>query len=274
MELVILNEEKENYEGYVRDAILNAISNRNLLYLQNQRNGIFVLNNIQDQEDKEILAFRANSIVDCHDGALEEQLNEMEEETATHHGSTRMENKEKQTFLLEEDKTKDLPVEEGLYENGYGHFSKDGKEYQICVSKNERTPTVWSHVLANEKFGSILTESMGGYTYYKNSRLNRLTAWNNNGVTDVPSEVVYFLDEDQKAMWSLGLNPMPDERKYQITYGFGYAKYAHSSQRNGAGNVSLCTGARRCQSTGTNLEKSRAEKTQFETHLLYQTSIR
>lgn len=274
MELVILNEEKENYEGYVRDAILNAISNRNLLYLQNQRNGIFVLNNIQDQEDKEILAFRANFIVDCHEGALEEQLNEMEEETATHHGSTRMENKEKQTFLLEEDKTKDLPVEEGLYENGYGHFSKDGKEYQICVSKNERTPTVWSHVLANKKFGSILTESMGGYTYYKNSRLNRLTAWNNNGVTDVPSEVVYFLDEDQKAMWSLGLNPMPDERKYQITYGFGYAKYAHSSQRNGAGNVSLCTGARRCQSTGTNLEKSRAEKTQFETHLLYQTSIR
>ena len=274
MELVILNEEKENYEGYVRDAILNAISNRNLLYLQNQRNGIFVLNNIQDQEDKEILAFRANFIVDCHEGALEEQLNEMEEETATHHGSTRMENKEKQTFLLEEDKTKDLPVEEGLYENGYGHFSKDGKEYQICVSKNERTPTVWSHVLANKKFGSILTESMGGYTYYKNSRLNRLTAWNNNGVTDVPSEVVYFLDEDQKAMWSLGLNPMPDERKYQITYGFGYAKYAHSSQRNGAGNVSLCTGARHCQSTGTNLEKSRAEKTQFETHLLYQTSIR
>ena len=70
---------------------------------------------------------------------------------------------------------------------------------------------------------------MGGYTYYKNSRLNRLTAWNNNGVTDVPSEVIYLVEEETKKKWSLGLNPMPDAQIYQVTYGFGYAKYAHES---------------------------------------------
>lgn len=267
MELVILNEEKENYESYVRDAILNAISNRNLLYLQNQKNGIFILNNIQEQEDKEVLAFRANFIVDCHDGDLEEQVGEMEEEAESKGGSSRRETSEKQSVILE-DTTPELPIEEGLYDNGYGRFSKDGKEYHICVSKNERTPTVWSHVLANEKFGSILTESMGGYTYYKNSRLNRLTAWNNNGVTDVPSEVIYFLEEDSKAKWSLGLNPMPDDHKYYITYGFGYAKYTHACQRNGAGNARICTRTRCCQSANSNLKESRTKKTKNQTHLL------
>ena len=29
--------------------------------------------------------------------------------------------------------------------------------------------------------------------------------------------------------WSLGLNPMPDENDYIVTYGFGYAKYEHKS---------------------------------------------
>ena len=84
-------------------------------------------------------------------------------------------------------------------------------------------------VRANETFGTVLTESMGGYTYYKNSRLNRLTAWNNNGVTDIPSEVIYLVEEETKKKWSLGLNPMPDAQIYQVTYGFGYAKYAHES---------------------------------------------
>lgn len=70
---------------------------------------------------------------------------------------------------------------------------------------------------------------MGGYTWYKNSRLNRLTSWSNLPVQDIPSEIIYMQDKDTKKIWSLGLSPCPDENDYYITYGLGYAKYQHQS---------------------------------------------
>lgn len=83
--------------------------------------------------------------------------------------------------------------------------------------------------MANEKFGTIVTENMGGYSWYKNSRLNRISSWENNPSYDIPSEVIYLQDEETKTSWSLGLNPMPDDQNYNIVYGFGYCKYIHKS---------------------------------------------
>ena len=57
----------------------------------------------------------------------------------------------------------------------------------------------------------------------------RLTAWNNNQVTDIPSEIIYLEDMESKNIWSLGVNPTPDNNDYYITYGFGYSKYMHTS---------------------------------------------
>ena len=57
--------------------------------------------------------------------------------------------------------------------NEYGGFSKDGSEYLIRVNKDERLPTVWSNIMANEKLGTVVTEGLGGYTWYKNSRLRK-----------------------------------------------------------------------------------------------------
>lgn len=83
--------------------------------------------------------------------------------------------------------------------------------------------------MANEKFGTIVTENMGGYSWYKNSRLNRVTSWENNPGLDIPSEVIYIKDKENQKAWSLGLNPMPDNRNYNVIYGFGYCKYLHKS---------------------------------------------
>ena len=49
----------------------------------------------------------------------------------------------------------------------YGAFSEDGKEYIITINKNKRLPTVLSHIMANDKFGTLVTENMGGYTCIK-----------------------------------------------------------------------------------------------------------
>lgn len=115
------------------------------------------------------------------------------------------------------------------YYNEYGGFSQDGKEYLIKINKENRLPAVWCNILANEDFGTIVTENMGGYTWYKNCRVNRVTAWNNSSAMDIPSEVIYLKDKEKKLAWSLGANPMPDENDYNIIYGFGYSKYIHQS---------------------------------------------
>ena len=70
---------------------------------------------------------------------------------------------------------------------------------------------------------------MGGYTWYKNSRLNRVTSWENEPNYDIPSEIIYLKDMQTKKVWSLGLNPMPDSKNYNVIYGFGYTKYIHKS---------------------------------------------
>ena len=81
--------------------------------------------------------------------------------------------------------------------------------------------------MANEHFGTVVTDNMGGYTWARNSRLNRITAWNNNPTTDVPSEIIYFRNEETGKVWTMNHGIIPDENDYSITYGFGYAKYKH-----------------------------------------------
>lgn len=83
--------------------------------------------------------------------------------------------------------------------------------------------------MANEKFGTVSTENMGGYSWYRNCRLNRVSSWENNPIYDIPSEIIYLKDQENQKAWSLGLNPMPDDRNYNIIYGFGYCKYIHKS---------------------------------------------
>ena len=83
--------------------------------------------------------------------------------------------------------------------------------------------------MANEKIGTLVTESLGGYTWAKNSRLNRITAWSNDRIKDIPSEIIYFKDMDTNKKWTMGFNPMHDNNDYYITYGWGYAKYLHES---------------------------------------------
>lgn len=51
-------------------------------------------------------------------------------------------------------------------------------------------------MLANEKFGSVVTSNLGGFTYFRNSRLNRISSWANTPASDVPSEIYYLKDLD------------------------------------------------------------------------------
>lgn len=224
LDLVILNEESNSYEKYTKETIQNAILNINLGYLQNRKGGIFIIEN----ENAEIVEFHAKLTIDTRKGPIERQLQDLEEEYLENvkEVGAKVEN---MTPIYEEEKSTKNKEQELLYENEYGGFSQDGKEYHISIYKEDRLPTVWSHMMANSNFGTLITDSMGGYSWSQNSALNKITNWSNNQVVDNPSEVIYLQEQETLKTWSLGLNPMPDKQEYHVVYGFGYAKYEHIS---------------------------------------------
>ena len=231
VEIVIINEEKYSYENYVREEIETTILNNHMGYLKNINGGIFVINKEEIQrKDLEFLDFISVITIDCEKGTLENNIKDIEEEYLENYKDS---SDEENNVVFVEDNIDDIDIindnSDIKYYNEYGAFSSDGKEYLIKINKNKRLPTVWSHILANEKFGTVITESMGGYSWYKNSRLDRITSWNNNPSNDIPSEIIYIKDIETKKAWSLGLNPMPDERNYNVIYGFGYCKFIHNS---------------------------------------------
>ena len=118
-------------------------------------------------------------------------------------------------------------MEDLKFYNGYGGFSKNGKSYIIKVNKTNRLPNVWSNILTNGNFGTVVTENLGGYTWSKNSRLNRITAWNNDPVLDIPSEIIYIKDINNGKIWSIASSPIADEGNYYIEHGFGYSCFYH-----------------------------------------------
>lgn len=180
-----------------------------------------ILSNIP-REDKRVIEARANLVLNSTLGSLYIQMKEY------------MKNEKKK--VEEEYKVNDEVAEEKSelddmnlqYYNGIGGFSADGKEYLMMVNKNKKTPAVWSNVMANEKFGTVVTESLGGYTWYKNSRMNRITAFHNDSFLDIPSESIFL--EENGVRWSVGATPLPDNHNYYISYGFGYSKFWHKSK--------------------------------------------
>ncbi len=230
-EIVILNEEKYSYENYVKEEIDSSILNYHMGYLQNIRGGIFTLTKGEmDKQDIQLLEFVASIIIDSSKGGIKNNLKELEEEYLE---SLKKVGEEIIPQIIVDEDKQDIDILNNSnkikYYNEYGAFSEDGKEYLIKVNKQNRLPTVWSHIMANNKFGTIVTESMGGYSWYKNSRINRITSWENSPQYDTPSEIIYLKDSETKKSWSLGLNPKPDDKNYSVIYGFGYCKYIHNS---------------------------------------------
>ena len=232
VDIVFLDEENYSYQNYVHGEIDVQIADKHLEFMKNTSGGIFVLSkNEIANNDVELLNFVSSLTIDTRKGDLEHAIADMEEEYLSKVQKIDDRVIEKSVIPEHPVEQEDLlkNKEDLKYCNEYGAFSADGKEYLITINKNKRTPTVWSNILANKKFGTVVTENMGGYTWHKNSRLNRLTAWHNKAFLDIPSEAIYMQDLNNGKTWSLGLNPMPDENNYNIVYGFGYAKYLHTS---------------------------------------------
>ena len=226
IDLIIINNEEQSYEKYLQDSIDEVLWQ----HTADINNGIFILKNISF-EDKKILEYRADLFIPGKCGKIDYFLDELE---LNNNKKIKMYNNTIDTKLGEEQDRDKYNYTQELNEknlelfNGYGGF-KD-KEYIIKINKNKTTPLAWSNILANEKFGTVVTENYGGYTWYKNSRLNRITVWNNDSVSDYQSELIYFEDKENNCIWNASLGPVKDNGEYSIIYGLGYAKYNHETE--------------------------------------------
>lgn len=120
------------------------------------------------------------------------------------------------------------------YDNGYGGFAEDGREYRIRLVWWEgilrRPPLPWVNVIAQEKFGFLVSESGASCTWGLNSREFRLTPWYNDPVLDPHGEAFYLRDESTGLSWSPLPGPRPAVGAYECCHGWGYTRFHHVSR--------------------------------------------
>jgi cyclic beta-1,2-glucan synthetase len=226
IDLVILNLYDSSYsqelQGQLHRLIMRSKSNAWL----NQRGGIFTLNADQMNEaDRILIQTVARVVLDGQKGSLAEQLADRPEPRTSlpiFTPSLDAETVEVTPPLLRPDNLN--------YDNGWGGFSADGKEYVIYLAPGQWTPAPWVNVIANETFGFLVSEAGAGYTWAENSSQNRLTPWSNDPVTDTPGEALYLRDEETARVWSPMPLPSRDAEPYLVRHGAGYSHFQHNSQ--------------------------------------------
>jgi len=103
----------------------------------------------------------------------------------------------------------------------FGHFDDQKKEYVIT---NPRTPYPWINYLGCEDFFSIVTNTAGGYSFYKDARLRSITRYRYNNVP-VDDGGKYFYINEKGKVWSPGWKPVKTELdRYECRHGMGYTR--------------------------------------------------
>jgi len=112
--------------------------------------------------------------------------------------------------------------------NGWGGHSAEGDEYVIWLPPGARTPAPWCNVLANDEFGSVVSEAGGAYTFSENAHEFRLTPWRNDPLTDSCGEAIWLRDEETGEFWSPTPAPTRSGDPYITAHGFGYTRHEHA----------------------------------------------
>ena len=102
----------------------------------------------------------------------------------------------------------------------YGHFDVERKEYVVT---NPVTPTPWINYLGSGKYGGIISNTAGGYSFHIDPQNRRITRYRyNNFPMDRPGRYFYIRHEDGE-YWNPGLQPTQNPiENYSCRHGMGY----------------------------------------------------
>lgn len=110
----------------------------------------------------------------------------------------------------------------------FGHFDDNAREYVIT---NPKTPYPWINYLGNEDFFGLVSNTAGGYTFYKDAKFRRLTRYRYNNVP-VDNGGKYFYINDGGDVWNPGWKPTKTELdSYSCRHGLSYTRI--TGKRNG-----------------------------------------
>ena len=204
IDIVIINREKDKYKSIINHKIERELYRMNTLYNFYSTPGrVYVIdsNDVTPEEDILFNMVARLRFDTKKDRSLEESINRLQEEN-------KMGSYEKN--IVDRAKKDDKFSEELEFFNGYGGFTKDGKEYVIT---DPDTPTPWSNIIANKNFGSIVTNNECGFTYAYNSQMFKITSWTNDIVLNDKSE-------------GIKINGVQVDPKV-ARHGFGYSTFIH-----------------------------------------------
>jgi len=115
------------------------------------------------------------------------------------------------------------------YFNGLGGFTEDGKEFVIYLGPSTHTPLPWINIMANPKFGTLVSESGAECVWGRNSQNDRLTPWFNDPICDPPGTAIYIRDDEIGVVWSPTPKPIREKDAYRARHGQGYTTFEHNS---------------------------------------------
>lgn len=226
-DLVILNKSVEGYQQELQESLQRTIEHHPD-YRESGRGSVFVLAaHVMSEEEKALLYAVSRVILRADGPSIRAQLqapkgrslpNALPKTAAPKRG--RQEHRHAGETVADEA----LSLQ---FYNGYGGFADDGREYQIQLKNGNHLPAPWINVMANPRFGSIVSEHYSGYTWWKNSREYKLTPWTNDPVLDRPGEVCYIRDEDSGEYWQPTPSREAAHTAYTVVHGQGYTRYEH-----------------------------------------------
>jgi cellobiose phosphorylase len=103
----------------------------------------------------------------------------------------------------------------------YGYFDDQRREYVIT---RPNTPLPWINYLGSEAYFGLISNTAGGYSFYRDARLRRLTRYRYNNVPlDCGGHYIYLRDGDTGEFWSPSWQPTRHELEgYICRHGLGY----------------------------------------------------
>jgi cellobiose phosphorylase len=223
VDLVVLNEEISRYDAPVQSQVRRLIDARAVPATPYRQGGAFLLQAGQiPEEERNLLMTSARVVLVASRGPLAQQL-------ITPAIVTALPPLLPKNTRIPEEPSAPLPFMELAYFNGLGGFTHDGKEYAIYLGPDSRTPLPWINVIANPTFGTLISETGAGFSWYGNSQSNRLTPWSNDPVSDPAGDALYIRDEEMGVFWTPTPSAIRERDAYRARHGQGYSVFEHNS---------------------------------------------
>ncbi|GAB7388358.1 glucoamylase family protein [Bacillaceae bacterium] len=220
-DLVVLNESQGGYRHELQETLRRA-AERNVSRHDAESGGVFIVSAHQLKEEDRTLLYAVSRVVLRADGPS------LKAQTRAPRVLAALPEPHVPTAPLNRFGSA-APVngEEGKFFNGWGGFSPDGREYRIILKNGNDLPAPWINVIANRRFGCLVSERGTGYTWWRNSRECKLTPWSNDPVLDPPGEICYLRDEESGEHWTAAPSVGRTEHPYIVAHGRGYTRFQH-----------------------------------------------